>query len=109
MSEVTKEMVRHGFEAGVINGDGHTIFDPKFYENAGFDVSHLVSTFESDLSSGKSTIFRDGVVQNSVTGVYSLMFHEWLGRAAGVEWMTAFGRGTQARRIAQALREWANG
>jgi hypothetical protein len=42
----------------------------------------------------------------SLEGVYNLSFLYWVARRAGVEWTTAFGRGTEARHIVSALREW---
>ena len=105
MLKVTEKQVYRGFEAGVIIGDGHTIYDPAFYE--GFDVSHLVFNHASDLSSGKTTIFGpDGVPKMDCPGVYNLDFLYWLKRQTGVLHPPAFGRGTDARRVVAALREW---
>lgn len=104
--EITKEIIREGIENEVIIGDGHTIFGPEFYK--GFDVSHLVRNHASG-DTPKSTIFdtQTGEPMKELMGVYNLQFLYWLASEAGVSYREAFGRGTQARNIVEALEDWA--
>ena len=58
---ITKQQVMDAINNDVIDGDGHSIMDPTFYTDAGFDCEHLTTEFESDFSSGKTTIYKNGV------------------------------------------------
>ena len=111
---VTKEMVRKGLENDALDGDGHTILDPKYYIERGFDpedIQKLEVTHQS--GDGKYQIYSEGdmftgtpVVE--MKGVYSLSFHRWVAYEVGIEYRECFGRGTQARIIRDALQEWVN-
>ena len=109
--DITKEVVRAALADNTIQGDGHGIVPPEHYE-AHFPLevlegARLVTTHHSDPSSHKSMIFGpDGAPVESMDGVYNLYFLYWLGREAGVQWPGARGRGSEARQIVSALREW---
>ena len=108
---ITKQQVINAIDEGIIDGEGHSIMDPTFYTDAGFDCENLITEFESDTSSPKTTIFKDGVIQDKVEGIGSLDFHYWVagqcGLVRGKDYAEQFGRGSQARAIAAALAQWA--
>ena len=109
---ITKQMVINAIDEGLIDGDGHSIMDAQYYLEHGFDCDNLITEFESDTSSGKTTIFKDGEVQEKVKGIWALDFHYWVagqcGLARGVDYAEKYGRGSQAQAIAGALVKWAN-
>jgi hypothetical protein len=108
---ITKQQVINAIDEGIIDGNGHSIMDPTFYTDGGFDCEDLITEFESDTSSPKTTIFKDGEVQEKVKGIWALDFHYWVagqcGLARGVDYAEKYGRGSQAQAIASALAEWA--
>ena len=105
--QFTKEKIKDAIENGIIYPDGHTIIAPDHYE--GFDVTSLTVTHRSDFSSPKSTIFGpDGSPQESVEGVHNLDFLDWVARRSGVKYTPAYGRGSEARNIVNALVQWSN-
>ena len=108
---ITKQQVIDAINNDVIDGDGHSIMDPTFYTDAGFDCEHLATEFESDTSSPKSTIFKNGVPQEKVTGIYALDFHYWVASECGLmrgrDYDDKIGRGSQAQAIAGALQRWS--
>ena len=106
-----KEKTRQALENGVVVGDGHTIYKPSFYEPF-FSLDELkeaglVERYESDFSSGKTTIYdNDGKPMDYVYGVYNLTFLYWLARSLGVTgYRECFGRGSQAQAIVEAIQE----
>ena len=107
---ITKQQVINAIDEGIIDGNGHSIMDPTFYTDAGFDCEHLTTEFESDTSSPKTTIFKDGEVQEKVKGIWALDFHYWVasqcGRVRGVHYAEQYGRGSQAQAIANDLKRW---
>ena len=108
----TKQQVQTAIESGVIHGDGHSIFPPAFYstlvEVETLDRAGLVRTFRSDYSNPKTTIFDNaGNPIDSMTGVYNLDVLEWIANLVEVEYVSMFGRGSQARSIVDALSRWA--
>ena len=109
---ITKQQVNNAIDEGLINGDGHSIYPPEFYVGQGFDCEHLTTEFESDTSSPKTTIYKDGVPQEKVRGIYALDFHYWVagqcGLVCGEDYDEKYGRGSQAQAIATALARWAN-
>ena len=109
---ITKQMVNNAIDEGLIDGDGHSIMDAQYYLEHGFDCEHLATEFESDTSSPKTTIFKDGEIQEKVKGIWALDFHYWVagqcGLARGVDYAEKYGRGSQAQAIATALVKWAN-
>ena len=105
---ITVKMIRDGLTNGAIDGDGHGIVSPAYYVTRGFPLA-LVKHLEYEIESGdgKYAITRtDGTVGN-IVGISSLSFHYWLARSLGVDYVEAFGRGTQARNIRDAINEWA--
>ncbi len=108
---ITKQQVIDAINNDVIDGDGHSIMDPAFYIDAGFDCESLITEFESDTSSPKTTIFKNGVPQEKVKGIWALDFHYWVasqcGLVCGEDYADKYGRGSQAQAIAGALQRWA--
>ena len=85
--------------------DGHTIFDPKAFLDAGLPaevVQRLTATYRSD-GTPKGTIFVAGRAVDELAGVYGLDVLRFLAAALGVEYPSAFGRRTEARNIQAAL------
>jgi len=99
---VNKEKTLAWLKAGV---DGHTIFAPDHYYEAGLSkkfVKKYIRRHHSD-GSYKGDIFKDGKIVESLTGVYELSILEGLCYALHVEHEEKMGRGTQARVCASAL------
>ena len=87
--------------------DGHTIFKPEAFVDAGLSqavVDYVTRPYESD-GSPKGTIFVDGHAVKNLTGVYGLDLLRFLARALGVEYCSALGRGFEARNIQLALEQ----
>ena len=106
-----QERTRDAIAEGKVIGDGHTIFNPDFYEPhfslAELRKAGLVQTFKSDASSHKSTIYDSatGKPVPALKGVYNLSFLEWLASQLGVtDYRICNGRGFQADVIASAIR-----
>tara|TARA_B100001245_G_C22763947_1_gene369538 strand:- start:97 stop:438 length:342 start_codon:yes stop_codon:yes gene_type:complete len=103
---ITKERVKDGIENGIIYPDGHQILAPEHYE--GFDVTDLIETHYSDFSSPTTTIWgADGEPMEKSEGVYNLTFLYWVAKQTKVPFGDAYGRGTQARLIVDALVAWS--
>lgn len=103
--------IRAALDDGTIHGDGHTIYFPSAYEPhfTEDELQPIVQSFESDTSSHKSTIFKDGQVVAEVTGIYNLVFLQWLkGRLGIARYSTAGGRGSAARDYVRFIQEWAD-
>ena len=87
--------------------DGHTIFKPEAFLDAGLPkevVDHLTHTHGSD-GSPKGTIFVKGEPVKELAGVYGLDMLRFLADALGVEYRRAMGRGFEAQNIHAALRQ----
>ena len=87
--------------------DGHTVFKPEAFTDAGLPVEvveHLTSEHHSD-GSPKGTIFVDGQAVESLKGVYGLDVLRFLASALDLEYRDAIGRGFQAQNIHAALRQ----
>ncbi len=104
----SKADIRELLENDAIDGDGHSILDAKFFANRGIEdlPEGLIQRHES--GEGKYQITTEGKPVTHVDGVWTLDFHRWIAHECGVSYMTSFGRGSQARFIADALREWAH-
>jgi len=95
---------------GIIVGDGHTIFSPKYYSphfsEDELRGANLIQTLESDYSNPKSTIFdAEGNPVDKIEGVYNLSFLYWLCGALGIDSDNDFfGRGSQAQELVRRLR-----
>jgi hypothetical protein len=100
--------VQEALKAGVIIGDGHTLFAPEFYEPyfTATELAHLIHKHESH-GSWKSTIFdENGEVIPELEAIYNLDFLYWLASKLGVtERTTAMGRGSQAQQLTGFIRE----
>jgi hypothetical protein len=86
--------------------DGHTIFKPQAFIDAGLPqavVDHCTTTHSSD-GSPKGTIFVDGQPVKELSGVYGLDLLRFLANALDLEYAAALGRGFEARNIHAALR-----
>lgn len=90
----------------IIDGDGHTIFKPEAFIEAGVPqeiVDRCTDVHESDLSSHKATIFVDGKPTNAVKGVYGLAMLSTMIRDLGLTAPDYLGRGFQARAWTEAI------
>ena len=97
-----------------IFSDGHTIFKVEFYApdftEAELTEARLVQTYESNLSSHKSTIYdNEGQVLRSLTGVYNLDFLYWVAHKVGVtKHSDKGGRGSIASDLVRFINEVVN-
>jgi len=85
--------------------DGHTIFKPQAFLDAGLPseiVDHFTRRHNSD-GLPKTTIYVAGQPVEELTGVYGLHLLRFLANALGVEYASALGRGTEARHIQAVL------
>jgi hypothetical protein len=100
--------VKDAHEAGIIIGDGHTLFAPEHYAPH-FTAEELyeaglIRNHRSDGSPKGSIYANDGSVVESVKAVYNLDFLYWL--AYGVSddvKVTAMGRGSQAQQLVDCI------
>lgn len=96
-----------------IDGDGHTLYKPDALVAAGFPSSFIKEyTFvhKSDYSNPKYVIFgNDGNPVDEMSAVTALTLHyavaSSLDLAEGRDYESYGGRGSQARAIAEAIRE----
>jgi hypothetical protein len=104
------ERAKEALDAGVIIGDGHTLFAPEYYEPH-FTKDELIKAclIEKHKSDGthKGTIFApDGSIVEELEAVYNLHFLYWLAEQIGVtEYVRANGRGSQAQELVGYIRE----
>tara|TARA_R100001082_G_scaffold104856_1_gene76526 strand:- start:170 stop:514 length:345 start_codon:yes stop_codon:yes gene_type:complete len=106
---ITKQLVRDALEDEIIFNSGHDIMNDTFYDKF-FDVSHLVTTFKSDFSDHKSTLFVNGEPVEELKGIYNLSFLYWLAGEIGLtsdDYGSYGGRGFQAQAIERSIRGWA--
>ena len=101
--------MQEALKAGVIIGDGQTLFAPEFCEPyfTATELAHLIRKHKSDGESWKSTIFdENGEVIPELEAIYNLDFLYWLASKLGVtERTTAMGRGSQAQQLTGFIRE----
>jgi hypothetical protein len=96
--------VREALEAGVIEGDGHTLFSPEHYaphfSKEELEEAGLIEVHQSD-GTPKGTIFAsDGTIIEKLEAVYNLEFLYWVARQVGVtESVRSMGRGSQAQEL----------
>jgi hypothetical protein len=86
--------------------DGHSIFKPQAFLDAGLPssvVELLTTTHRSDYSDPKSTIFVNDRPVDELLGIHGLRMLQFLADALDVEYRRCFGRGTQAAIIREAL------
>jgi len=104
MSEDFRIKVQSAFDAGVIIGDGHTLFAPEYYaphftadELAKAD---LIQKHESDGTHKGSIMSPDGSFIQELEAVYNLDFLYWVSEELGVTENTSeIGRGSQAQQL----------
>ena len=87
--------------------DGHTIFAPEAFTEAGLPaevVAHMTITYHSD-GTPKGTISVKGQAVKELTGVYGLDLLRLLAQALGVTYARAIGRGFEAGNIQTALHQ----
>ena len=103
MSEF-RTRVSEALEAGVIEGDGHTLFSPEHYaphfSKEELEEAGLIEVHESD-GTPKGTIFAsDGTIIEKLEAVYNLDFLYWVASRVGVTEQTrSMGRGSQAQEL----------
>ena len=88
--------------------DGHTILPPERLIDAGLPnevVAAVTTTYRSDTTSPKTTIFVDGQPVEQIRGIYSLDLLQRLAGALGVTYRECYGRGSQATAIREAVYE----
>jgi hypothetical protein len=87
--------------------DGHTIFKPEAFTEAGLPaevVTHMTTTYRSD-GTPKGTISVHGKPVKELSGVYGLDLLRFLADALGVKYARAMGRGSEAGNIQVALHQ----
>lgn len=100
--------VNEAFEAGIIIGDGHTLFAPEHYAPH-FTAEELyeaglIRNHRSDGSPKGSIFAADGSVIEVVKAVYNLDFLYWLAYGVSDEVnITAMGRGSQAQQLVDCI------
>ena len=109
-TQVTKEQVTEAIKAGVIIGDGHSLFAPDFYAphftEAQLRKARLISTHKSDGTHKGSIYGSDGKVIKKLVAVYNLSFLYWLAGQLGCDtWTEMNGRGMQASVLVSRIRE----
>ena len=109
-TSLIKEKAREALDAGVIIGDGHTLFAPEYYAPyftaSDLAKAKLITKHKSD-GSPKGTIFAsDGSIVEELQAVYNLDFLYWLANKVGVtKSVQANGRGSQASELVGYIRE----
>ena len=106
-----------------LDGSGHDIMKPKYLIERGVPsdvVESLTMKFHSDMTeqarlnrefrqaNGKNSIFVNGELVESLTGVYSLSLYEYACRILNLTYESKFGRGSQARVCHAALQQWVD-
>lgn len=108
-SEFT-DRVREALEAGVIRGDGHSLFYTAFYEPyftaEELRKAKLVRKHKSDGTHKGSIFDTEGNLVKELEAVYNLDFLSWVARKVGAtEYPWAEGRGTRAEQWVGIIRE----
>lgn len=91
--------------------DGHTIFKPEAFTQAGAPpalVAQHTTCFESNPQSHKETIFVNGKPVNQMVGVYGLDVIEQINDDLGLETPWQTGRGFRARQCYENIRAHFN-
>ena len=94
-----------------LDGSGHDIMKPKYLIERGVPsdvVESLTMKFHSDMTDGKNSIFVNGELVESLTGVNSLSLYESACRILNLTYESKFGRGSQARVCHAALQQWVD-
>jgi len=93
----------------IIDGDGHTIFKPEAFIDAGVPkniVDRCTDIHESDLNEHKATIFVDGKPTNAIRGVYGLAMLSTMIHDLNITAPDYLGRGFQARAWTAAINKY---
>lgn len=93
--------------ADVSGGDGHTLFDPVAYVEAGLTMeltNYFTQPHRSDGQTAKGSIFRDGKVVPEVTAIYGLTVLEHIANALELQMPVFHGRGFKARALHTAIK-----
>ena len=109
-TSLIKEKAREALDAGVIIGDGHTLFAPEYYAPyftaSDLAKAKLITKHKSDGSHKGSIYANDGSIIQELEAVYNLSFLYWLARNIGVtQSVQANGRGSQASELVGYIRE----
>ena len=102
---IKKETVLKAIEIA----DGHSIFPPKMFLDAGLPgnfVKRYTKSHRSDFSNYKEIIMVNGEAVESLEGVYGLELLKGLADALDVEYEDKLGRGSQADAIKEAIIEY---
>lgn len=98
---LSKDQVKQVLE--VCGGDGHSILSAEAFTFLPEEfLKPLVVTHKSD-GTPKGTITNEKGIVKAVKGVYSLDILRKVADDQEVKYLPAFGRGTEARRISEAL------
>ena len=87
--------------------DGHTLFKPEAFIEAGLPeelVKSLTTTHRSD-GSPKGTIFVNGQPVTSLEGVYGLDVLRFIAQVFGIDYPSKIGRGFQAQALYHAIHQ----
>ena len=108
--EIIKAKAKQALDAGVIIGDGHTLFFAEYYAPHftldELNEAGLVQVHESDGSHKGSIYGSDGNIIQELKGVYNLYFLYWLASQLGVtERIQSMGRGSQASELVGHIRK----
>lgn len=92
--------------ASVSEGDGHSIFGPQAYLDAGMPKELVEAFGEKHTSDGsvKGTIFVDGKAVRALTGVYGLTVVESIANALNLQTGSFMGRGFRAQAAFRAIK-----
>lgn len=104
--EQVRALPKETILAAAYRCDGHTIFKPEAFLDAGLPqaiVDYVTHSHASD-GSPKGTIFVDGQPVKELAGVYGLDLLRFLADSLGVQYASAIGRGFQAQHIQTALK-----
>lgn len=108
LTNLTAEQVMKAVD--YIDGDGHTVYKKEVLIDTcgwpGETASAVCHEIHSDMSDPKSTLFgNDGRPLDKLYGWYCLDLLSSLASALNVKYEHCMGRGFQARKITEALRE----
>ena len=108
MQDNITDRTREALSAGIITGDGHTIFKVSYYHPY-FTADELVAAglvqrYHSDGTLKGSITGPDGNIVDYVDGVYNLHFLYWLAGKIGASTATqSIGRGFQAQELVRFM------
>lgn len=93
----------------IIDGDGHTLFDPEAFRNAGmpeYIVDYFTAVHATDLSSPQGVMFDSkGNLVPYIEGIYGLEMLRSMASSLGAKASSALGRGFEARELTKNIEE----